>query len=310
MRKLIALSLTAAAACSGGSFQDSARDALPDSSGVQLKTPSQSGSGSQLQSNLDAGQLAATSASGWYQITVAFAAAVNLGTAWTLGVVEAVTDNPPTSCTATSCTWGPGSGALDPLDYKLVVTQNGETFDWELDAQAKSPAGSPFVKIIYGNAVPSGIRHRGSGTFTIDLDAASTLPNHSTDKGKINITYNNVGPAQVQAHFDGVYDSNPDHAGQIGNAFYSYAQNASGGGDLEIAWHNLSSDERDDIHSRWLVDGSGRSDVSINSGGALLSECWDTAANGFVTTYNASTGAPSACSVQGAVYGEHISSAD
>jgi hypothetical protein len=311
MRKLISLSIALAAGCGAGAFKDQARDALPDSGGVQMKTPSSGASGSQLHSSIDPAQQTLATASDWYKVTVAYAVSVNLATAWTLGIVEAVTGTEPTSCTADSCTWGPGSDALDPLRYKLVVTKNGDTFDWELDAQPKSPAGSPFVKIIYGNAVPSGIRHRGSGNFTIDLDAAATLPNHSTDQGKIRIKYSNVGPPSVEAHFDGVKDSNPNHTGQIGNAYYNYQQDASGGGDLEIAWHNLTSNERDDIHSRWKVDGSGRSDVTLvpTNGSLQFSECWDTAVNGFVTTFNASVGTEAACSILGAQFGSHINDA-
>ena len=30
---------------------------------------------------------------------------------------------------ATSCTWGPGSSALDYNNYKLVVTKNGDSFE-------------------------------------------------------------------------------------------------------------------------------------------------------------------------------------
>jgi hypothetical protein len=249
--------------------------------------------------------------SDWYKVTVAYAAGVNLGTAWTLGIVEAVTANDPTSCSGDSCTWGPGSNPLDPLVYKLVVSRNGDSFDWELDAQAKAAPTVPFVKIISGNAVPSGIRHRGSGTITIDLDASATLPGHSTDQGKIAIVYSNVGPAHVQATFTGVADSNPDHSGQLGNAWYNYQESTAGGGDLEIAWHNLSSNERDDIHSRWKVDGSGRADVELLSAAASVqfTECWDTAANGFVTTFNPSTGVEAACSIAGAQFGSNINQA-
>jgi hypothetical protein len=308
MRKLMCLCIALVAACGAGAFKDQARDAMPDSSGVQMKTPSNSSSQMQSSSDSSAQALTSANASDWYKVTVAYAAAVNFGTVWTLGIVEAVVANEPTTCTSDSCTWGPGSGALDPLTYQLVVKKSADTFDWELDAQPKSAPSSAFVKLISGNAIPSGIRHRGSGTFTIDLDAAATLPGHATDQGKIVIAYSNIGPAHVEAHFNGVKDSNPNHSGQLGNAYYNYQENASGGGDLEIAWHNLTSDERDDIHSRWKVDGSGRADVQVVQTGAMgqFSECWDTAANGFVTTFNPNVGVEAACSIAGAQFGANI----
>jgi hypothetical protein len=314
MRKLLALSLSLAAACGGSaSFQDQARDALPDKDGVQVgPQQAQSGASSALYMN-DAGQQATTaSVDTWYAVTVAFAATINGATAWTLGVVEAVTNLPPTSCTPTSCTWGPGSNALDPNTYQLIVSQGAAgSFDWELDAQSKTTPTAPFSKILFGNAVPSGQRHRGSGTFTIDLNAAAALSGHSTDQGTIVISYSNVGPAHITAHFNGVKDSNPAHAGQIGNAYYNFQQDITGGGDLEIAWHNLTSDERDDIHSRWKVDGSGRSDVTVITAATQvsLSDCWSSAATGFQTVFSASVGQESACSFIPAAPGSHINDA-
>src|SRR5947209_4491340 len=241
MRKLLAISLAVAAACGGTqSFQDQARDAMPDSNGVRMGAPSDNQAGSTNLTVQNQGQQ-------------------------DLAVVEAVTNTPPTSCTESSCTWGPGSNALDPNTYQLSVSKNadGVSFDWHLDAQSKAAAaGSPFVTILHGNAIPSGIRHRGSGTFTIDLDAAATLNNHSTDHGSIEIAYSNVGPAHITARFKGVNDSSPNHAGDRGNAYYDFREQVSGGGDMEIAWHNLNTNERTDIHSRWLSNGSGRADVT------------------------------------------------
>jgi len=69
MRKLLALSLAAAAACGGGSFKDQAREALPDSGGVKMG-PQQA----QMQSQPGTTQQPATQLSGWYLVTVAYSA--------------------------------------------------------------------------------------------------------------------------------------------------------------------------------------------------------------------------------------------
>ena len=307
MRKLLALSLAAAAACGGGSFKDQAREALPDSGGVKMG-PQQA----QMQSQPGTTQQNATQLSGWYLVTVAYSVAINAGTAWTLGVVEAVIESEPKSCTADSCTWGPGSNALDPNTYQLTVTRNANgSFDWKLEGQSKAaPPGAPFSKIIYGNAVPSGQRHRGSGTFTVDLNAAAQLSGHSSDQGTIAIEYSNVGPAHVVAHFNGVKDQN--NPTQLGNAYYNYQADITGGGDMEIAWHNLSTTERDDIHSRWKADGSGRADVTVQqpAATATFSECWSTAATGFNVVFSATVGSESACSFAPAAPGSHINDAE
>jgi hypothetical protein len=311
MRKLLAVSLVAAYACGGAqNFQEQARDAMPSSSSVHMGNPSDSqqtstGSTGQAQQNL-------VGASDWYNATASFVFSVNVATAWTLGVVEAVTNLPPTSCSESSCVWGPGSNALDPNVYRLTVStkDDGKTYHWNLDAQAKSKPASSFVTVISGDATPSGIRHRGSGTFTVDQDAAATLDGRSADHGKITIEYSNVGPAHIVAHFDGVDDKSPNNAGQRGNAYYDFHELVSGGGDMEIAWHNLSSNDRTDIHSRWLLDGSGRADVTalVTSGNLSLSNCWATAAAGFATTFDSfgHVGAESACSISPAVPGTRI----
>jgi hypothetical protein len=298
MRKLLAISLVAAAACGGAqSFQDQARDAMPDSNGVHMGTPNDASGGSNALriTNQDQQDLVAGS-SVWYQATVAFVLSVNASTVWTLGVVEAVTNTPPASCTESSCTWGPGSNALDPNTYQLIVSRNadGESFDWHLDAQSKAQPRSAFVTIIDGNAVPSGIRHRGSGTFTLHLDNAATLSSHSDDHGTITIEYSNVGPAHIVAHLNDVKDAS--HAGQFGNGYYEFREQVSGGGDMEIAWHNTTSQEREDIHSRWLSNGSGRADVTAqaSNGTSSFSNCWASAAGGFATTFDTGVGSEAA----------------
>jgi hypothetical protein len=310
MRKLLAVSLVAACACGGAqNFQDQARDAMPSSSSVHMGNPGDSqqastGSTAQAQQNL-------VGASDWYNATAAFVFSVNAGTAWTLGIVEAVTSLPATTCSENSCTWGPGSNALDPNTYRLIVSKNAdESFHWNLDAQSKSAPSSSFVTIISGDATPSGIRHRGSGTFKIDQDAAATLDSHSTDHGTITIDYSNVGPAHIVAHFIGVDDKSPKNVGQSGNAYYDFRELVSGGGDMEIAWHNLSTDARADIHSRWLANGSGRADVTVlaSTGNGSLSNCWAAAAAGFTTVFDSSVqaGTEAACTISPAVPGTHI----
>ncbi|MFL5416839.1 MAG: hypothetical protein ACJ78Y_12615 [Myxococcales bacterium] len=312
MRKLLAMSLVAACACgSSQSFQDQARDAMPDSTGVHMGAPSDSQQRASTNVTAQNQQDLVAGSSDWYKATVAFVVSINASTAWTLGVVETVTTTQPTSCSETSCTWGPGSGALDPNSYQLVVSKNADatSFDWHLDARSKAQPGSAFVTILHGNAVPSGIRHRGSGTFTIDLDAAATLSNHSTEHGNVVIGYSNVGPAHIEAHFNGVNDSSPNNAGQLGNAYYDFREQVSGGGDMEIAWHNLTTNDRTDIHSRWLTNGSGRADVTVvkTSGGVSLSNCWASAAASFATTFDTfGGGVESSCSISPAVPGTHI----
>jgi hypothetical protein len=308
MRKILAVTCALAAACGGSAaFQEQARDAMPDSSGVAVG-PQQSQSSQTNALSAEASSQAVSSVDPWYAATVAFSLSINAATAWTLGAVAAATATQPTSCTATSCTWV-GSNALDPNDYRLTVSQNANgSFDWHLDAQSKVNAVAGFFTIITGNAVPSGQRHRGTGTFTVDLDAARNLSGHPTDQGTITITYSNVGPAHVQASFNNLVSQDAQHLGDIGNAYYNYQQDISGGGDMEVAWHDVTTGERDDIHSRWKADGSGRADVTVSNppNSVQFSNCWSAAASGFVTVFSPSSGSVSACSYADAAFGTHI----
>ena len=85
-------------------------------------------------------------------------------------------------------------------------------------------------------------------------------------------------------------------------------QDISGGGDMEIAWHDVTNEERDDVHSRWKADGSGRADVTVVQPAAngRFSNCWSAAASGFATVFSPTTGSVSACSYADAAFGTHI----
>src|SRR4030081_457392 len=137
MRKILVISLAALAACGGSqAFKDQARDAMPSKDAVQMGSPKASSTsmpqgGDTITQNSTAGDH-----SPFFDLTVGVSTVFNGGTAIMLGIVEAVTQTPPSSCTTTSCTWGPGHGALDYNDYKLVVTKNGDSFDWELSGQS------------------------------------------------------------------------------------------------------------------------------------------------------------------------------
>ncbi len=278
MRKLLALCL-AAAACGGSqTFKDQSRDALPSKDTVAMGTPaSPSGTSSappdQITQNSTAGQH-----SPFFDLTVAVSGAFNGGTALWLGIVEQVTATEPTSCTANSCTWGPGSSALDYSNFKLVVTQQGDGYDWELSGQDKTKPASDFVVFMNGHALPGAQKHHGSGNFTIDFDKAATLPGPHDATGKLVVTsYTNVGPAHLDVTFTGAKDN--QHAGQFNNLVYSYANDTTGGGDLDFAVHNTTSNDSFAVHSRWKNSGTGRADVQGTGSGTTvkLSECWGAA---------------------------------
>ena len=288
MRKFLVLSFVAAIAC-GGSFKDRSREALPSKDTVAMGSPSSSSGATsmgndQITQNSTAGQHSA-----FFDLTVGVSTTFNVGAAVMLGIVESVTNSEPTSCTQTSCTWGPGHGPFDYNDYKLVVSEAGDGYDWALSGRdIHAAAIAEFTVFLSGHAVPGPQKHHGSGNFTVDFDAAATLPGPHDATGKMVVTaYSNVGPAHLDVTYTGAKDS--QHAGQFNNIVYSYANNNTGGGDLQFAVHNTTSQDNFSVHSRWKNDGQGRADVQGQGGGnsVQLSECWG-AAPFLVSYFNSS----------------------
>ena len=284
----IAASLALTAACGGSTnLSDRSRDALPSKESVAIGTPSKAAGtvrGSFL-NPAEAGRPEQASkvgdASFWAVTTAGLATVVNGSVIFALGLVETITQYPATTCTATTCTWGPFSGALDPVRWKLVVSyaEATDTFTWALSGEPKAAEGSGFVAVIEGAAKPSGLPHRGSGRFSIDFDASHTLNPNNNDIGKLEVEYSNATPgaASLGVNFLGVRDN--DHPGQKLNIVYGF-QESGAGGDLDVAWHNTTSNDRLSLHSRWTSGGAGRSDLKVTVAGASrayvanASECW------------------------------------
>ena len=175
MRNLIALPLVAAVACSGGAFKDQARDAMPSNEAVSMGSPSAS-AGTSSSSALVSSDSVAGDRSQFFRLTATVAVVFNLPTALFLGLLQhVVEDFEPTSCDPNSCTWGPGSGPLDPVAYQLVVSRNADrmSFDWTLSGAVKP--STTMVAFASGNAIPGPQKHHGSGSFTLDFDKAATL---------------------------------------------------------------------------------------------------------------------------------------
>jgi len=296
MLKRIALPLIATVACAGGAFKDQARDAMPSKQAISMGSPpSQPPASSTSGSSTIAQNSTAGDRSQFHDLTVAVAVVFNAPTAAFLDLLRhVVEDYDPTSCDATSCTWGPGSDPLSRVDYKLVVSRDadGVSFDWALSGAVKP--GTNFIVFASGVATPGPQRNHGSGKFKIDFDEAANLAifgDPAQDKqatGSMDVTaYSNVGPAKLEVNFMGARDDKQPT--QRNNILYTYANDTTGGGDLDFAMHNTTTGDRFSVHSRWKNDGRGRADVAgLGSGYDIsLSECWGPAP--FIVTYFSSS---------------------
>jgi hypothetical protein len=221
----------------------------------------------------------------WYVVTRQVTRDLNGGTAWVLIVVHTVVQFPPTTVEGDTYTWGPWSDALDPADYRLVVTalDNG-SYDWSLDGRSKTQVGADFETVIAGNAVPGETEGTGHGEFTIDFDAAERVnPVDNDARGVVGISYD-----LAARHLDmsiATVETRPEGEVPV-NYEYAYTEKEDGSGDMVFAAHGDTDDEgtaAEDavIRSRWLADGAGRADVRLSGGdvsttiSVTASECWD-----------------------------------
>jgi hypothetical protein len=238
------------------------RRVIPTADQVQIKLPA-----SQARA---LGDLAS-----YYVVTRDVTRTLNGGTAWVLILIHTIVQFPVTSVSGNVYTWGPWSGALDPAEYRLDVTENLDgTYDYVLSGRNKTVAGSAFENIIEGHANAA-----GTGDFAIDFDASKRVnPVDAADaKGHVTVQYD-----LAQRHLD-MFAMAPDANGNPAMFEYAYNETAAGGGDMMF---NATADvggtslaENIVIRSRWLADGSGRGDARLAGGDlgtaqAIASECW------------------------------------
>jgi len=271
--------------------------ALPTATQVSIKLPE---TAARTVDNQVLGQLAP-----YYVTTLGVTTTFNGSTAWVLTLIHAIVQNPPTTIQGNVYTWGPGSGALDPADYKLVVTANADgTFAYQLSGRSKTQANAQFEVVIDGTADPRLGDAKGSGEFLVDFDAGRRVnPLGSGDaKGSVDVHYD-----LAKAHLDLTIMST-DAQGQPTAADYAYNAAADGGGDMTFDVSGNAGGtallETLTLRSRWLGTGAGRTDARVTGGdlGSLqitASECWNTSfgrvfyqdSNNFAPT----EGAESAC---------------
>jgi hypothetical protein len=205
-------------------------------------------------------------------------------------LVHAIVQTPPTTVDGNVYTWGPGSKALDPADYRLIVTENDNgSFDWTLDGRSKIDANAVFESVVFGNAVPGAIPERGNGSFTLDFDASERVnPVDNEPVGLVTVEYDLEGGQGFSTLNMTIDSREADDAGveQDVHFDYDYAEDLDGNGNFSFT---INGDLEDDgslketalIRSRWLPTGAGRADVRVQGGDLAdlvveASECWST----------------------------------
>jgi hypothetical protein len=253
-----------------------------------------------------------------YKATVAVTTIINGAVGAVLDLVKTVINYPATSVEGEVAVWGPHTDPLSANTWRLTVTRVApHQFSWQFDGKGKTADDSAFVTILSGthtqalDAAGHAMEGFGSGTFTLDWDAADTLPQHDTNVGQAAFTYSRLDPAAtttVGVTFTNIVDNCDPVAtdckthGQIYDALYAYSATPGNGGDLQFgATEDIDQvpgsllKETLSLHSRWQETGAGRSDIQLAGGdyGTTVntsSECWD---SNFASTYSITSYDPS-----------------
>jgi hypothetical protein len=305
MRKLL-LSLATLAfvgiGCGRGAA-DSFRDGFPARELVELQVPG--GSSQALSGEGQRQQALQGDRAEFYVLTRAATVTVNGGVLAVLGLVKAITNRPPTQLSGNQATWGPHTEPLSPNTWKFTVTEVApKQYTYQLEGKAKQDPDAAFVVVLSGAHSPaldeSGepLARFGAGSFTLDFDAAQTLPEHDRHVGKVEVAYARAAPGSngtVDATFTQVKDLD---SGRLVDGVYKYVRKPGAGGEFQFFMdrniHGGAALESLSIKSRWEETGAGRSDVKAQGGDlaspATASQCWDQLFRSqfLVTSYDAS----------------------
>jgi hypothetical protein len=275
---------------------------VPTSATVALAVPASSANGAAAAIAGDVsvrGAAAQGALASDYLLTRTVVGVVNTATAAVLNLVKDITAYPPTTVEGDTAIWGPGTDPLSANTYRLTVTKVApHVFTYKLDGKGKTEPDTAFVTVLSGTHTRAldGAGHVmkgfGSGDFTLDFDAADTLPQHDDNMGQVAFQYSRLSPTAtvtIDVDFTGVQDHcDPltcKTGGQIFDAVYAYSATPGSGGDLQYAdaknyVATSSANETLSIHSRWLETGAGRTDMQMTGGDVGVtvdtsSECWD-----------------------------------
>lgn len=306
----------------------SLREGLPDKESLELRVPddSEEMTGGALAS-LEAALAAEGERSELYLGTYQMTASVNRGVMVVLTFLDAVLLYPPTRMDGNTAEWGPVplEGGLSPFELLVSVTRHSSSVHEFMFKVRDRGSDGPWTPWYWGNNRPGGeTARRGQGDFTIDFDAMSAHDPATSQRGRVEVTYDTRGPGRIISIDFLEFRDRPTDPPLTADYYFEE------GGDLSGLFHFVTTGdvhagqpggeaypaaETWTIHSVWEGTGPGRSDVHVTGGdlpdagmgAVVLSECWDAS---FDTTFgHDSFLAPDGTEVYGETVGEATSCA-
>jgi hypothetical protein len=291
MRRLSMLTAALLFTACGLGEGDLFRRGFPTAEMVKLELPGQATASQPLEGTAQQRQALEGEISDFYRLTRTATVGVNAGVGAILGLVHAITRHPATTVTGNTAVWGPHTEALSPNTWKLTVIRNGpQDYQYALEGKAKGDPDTAFVTVLSGTHKPEvdaagdPVEGLGAGTFTLDMDAARTLPENDGNVGRIDVAYARPGwSAEVTIDVEFTQVRDEETFGR-NDASYRYRRQPGAGGAFEFSilkdiQNDGSALEKLTIKSRWKQTGTGRADVKASGGDlpveATANECWD-----------------------------------
>jgi len=241
----------------------------------------------------------------YYSVTQGMASLVNSDALLPLSVARVMVQLPATTRMGLSRTWGPyAPGGSDPLTYRLVVTQLGDSvFAYTLSARGEPPASeTEFLILLEGSVSQGDSAGSSKGRMTAFFDNRRKLFPTSCEQGRIDFDYDSLGdPALLDITFNQAGSQNPlnRRCKQEPPRSARFHAERSAAGDSSFVF-----DLRTNIHvtdpsrpmletvlllARWKQSGEGRVDGKIADGEVTsdlrnaglserlvsLTQCWD-----------------------------------
>jgi len=244
---------------------DEFRSALPASEAMALSVPDSEGSGA----------LAVGDPSVLYQLTHGVSRSVNAHVATMLGWIRLVTLFPPSERGEDYRVWGPTEPeGLENVSWRLTVRRITEgRYELTLDGRPKgSTSDADFLPVLAGEVTPGpGGGIDSTGTLNLLFDNSNTLQSDPCRTGTIRVDWDASGGERV---VDVAWDQfvNTCEGNEFLDVTYHYAEAEDASGSFEFAAiddiheadENKPEKEEIRINSRWLSDGTGRSDVVLS----------------------------------------------
>lgn len=263
------------------------RAALPTTAEVSLEAPQlQAGAASRAAPACEGGDL--------YRLTFNTMAYINSVTRDLLLSIESAVAQPITTRTEDSRVWGPhwaeAVGAWIALTVERRQVREADQledryFYWLSVSKVEGEAGDA---VLWGEWDPAFDLRRGVGEMTFDQGFFSALDDDPRFfEGLVTVTYDTRGERWVMAFLD---DLRTEGAAEGEGITITCEYQADGQGGGWFTYENRSDivqqtslKEELEVTSRWLADGSGRSEGRYADGDlgitvVSLVECWDEAA--------------------------------